>query len=162
MKKLGMILLSIFTLGVIIAGCSDKSAGNELKDNLSLKDVITKVEEAAPMQMPMEADEEMAKDIYHLNLDDIEDYYIKSAMVMNSADNTVIVKAKEGKVDDVKKSLENRLLDVQKSFEQYLPDQKEKAANGKILVKGNYVILLINDDIKAAEKAVYSCFETKK
>ncbi|AYE32982.1 DUF4358 domain-containing protein [Clostridium septicum] len=159
MKKLVGILLSLFTFGAIFVGCSSSSSGNELKDNLTLKNVVEKIEEVAPMQMPMEADEEMAKNIYHLNLDDVEEYYIKSAMVMNSADNTVIVKAKDSKVDNVKKSLETRLTDVQKSFEQYLPDQKEKANKGKILTKGNYVILLINDDIKSAENAVNSCFK---
>ena len=41
----------------------------------------------------------------------------------------------------------------------YLPDQKEKIENAILTEKGNYVILLVNADVKAAEEAVNECFQ---
>lgn len=149
--------LSILLLCTSLVACgSNKSNGAELKDGLTSKDVVEKVEEKAPMQMPMELDEEMAKDLAKLNLDDVEDYAIKKAMIINSADITAIVKAKDGKVESVKTALQE-MLDTEKN-NAYLPDQKEKLENAILTEKGNYVILLVNEDIKAAEEAVNECF----
>ncbi len=149
--------LSILLLCTSLVACgASKSNGAELKDGLTAKDVVAKVEEKAPMQMPMELDEEMAQDLAKLNLDDVEDYAITKAMIMNSADITAIVKAKDGKVESVKTALQE-MLDTEKN-NAYLPDQKEKLENAILTEKGNYVILLVNQDIKAAEEAVNECF----
>ena len=150
--------LSILLLCTLFVSCGgSKSKGAELKDGLTAKDVVAKVEEKAPMQMPMELDEQMAKDLAKLNLDDVEDFAITKAMIMNSADVTAIVKAKEGKVESIKAALQE-MLDTEKN-NAYLPDQKEKTENAILTEKGNYVILLINEDVKAAESAVKECFK---
>ena len=62
-----------------------------------------------------------------------------------------------GKVESVKATLQG-MLDTEKN-NAYLPDQKEKIEKAILTEKGNYVILLINADIKAAEEAVNECFE---
>ena len=157
MKKL-IRVLSISLLCIVFVGCTNtKTKGNELKAGLTAMDVVKNVEEKAPMQMPMELDEEMAKDLAKLNLEDVEDYGIIKAMIMNSADMAVVVKAKEGKIESVKASLQE-MLDIERE-NAYLPDQKEKIENAIFEEKGNYVILLVNYDVKAAKAAVDECFE---
>lgn len=157
MKKL-LKTLSLSLLCIALIGCtSNNTKGTELKDGLTAMDVVRNVEDKAPMQMPMELDEEMAKDLAKLNLEDVEDYEIIKAMIINSADMAVVVKAKEGKIESVKASLQE-MLDTERE-NAYLPDQKEKIENAIFKEKGNYVILLVNKDVKAAEAAVDECFE---
>lgn len=152
-KTIGLSLLCV----AFVACGATKTNEAELKAGLNAKDVVTKVEEKAPMQMPMELDEEMAKDLGKLNMDDVEDFAITKAAIMNSADITAVVKAKDGKIESVKSSLQ-QMLDTERD-NAYLPDQKEKIENAILTEKGNYVILLVNADIKAAEDAVNECFE---
>jgi hypothetical protein len=147
--------LSILLLCTSFVACGG-SNGTELKAGLTAKDVVTKVEENAPMQMPMELDEEMVTDLAYLNLDDVEDFAITKAMIINSADMAAVVKAKDGKVESVKAALQE-MLDTEIN-NAYLPDQKEKLENAILTEKGNYVILLVNEDVKAAEEAVNECF----
>lgn len=150
--------LSLLLLCTTFVACgSSKTSGSELKDGLTAKDVVMKVEEKAPMQMPMEWNEEMAEDFGKLNLDDVEDFAITKALIINSADIAAVVKAKDGKVGSIKASLQE-MLDTEKN-NAYLPDQSEKIENAILTEKGNYVILLINADIKAAEAAVNECFK---
>lgn len=156
MKKL-IKSLSVLLVSFALVGCGSKDANVGLKEGLTAKDVVAKVVEKAPMQMPQEFDEQMATDIAKLNLDDVEDYAITKAMIINSADVTAVVKANEGKVESVKATLQ-AMLDTEKN-NAYLPDQKEKIEQALLIEKGNYVILLINSDIKAAEEAVNECFE---
>ena len=141
MKKLLKVLF-ISILCISFIGCTNSNTkGNELKEGLTAMDVVKNVEEQAPMQMPMELDEEMAKDLAYLN----------------SADMAVVVKAKDGKIDTVKTSLQ-KMIDTERE-NAYLPDQKEKLEKAIFKEKGNYVILLVNKDVKAAEAAVDECFE---
>ncbi|MCF0149485.1 MAG: DUF4358 domain-containing protein [Clostridium sp.] len=150
--------LSLTLLCTALIGCtSNSSKGNELKDGLTAKDVAITVSEKAPMQMAHELDEQMAVDLAFLNLDDVEDYGIIKAMIINSADITAIVKAKDGKLESVKASLQ-KMLDTE-SNNAYLPDQKEKIENAVFMEKGNYVILLVNEDVQTAKEAVEECFQ---
>ncbi len=158
MKKLLKTLSLLLLLCVTLVGCtSNNTKGAELKEGLTAMDVARTVREKAPMQIAGELDEQMAVDLAYLNLDDVEDYGIIKSMIMNSADVTAIVKAKEGKVDSVKSSLQ-QMLDTEEN-NAYLPEQKDKIENAILTEKGNYVILLINEDVKAAEEAVNECFE---
>lgn len=154
MKKIVKVLSGILVCASLVA-CGAK--GPALKEGLTVKDVVAKVEEKAPIQMPMELDEATIKDLTTLNLDDVEEYAIKKAMIMNSADVIAIVKAKDGKVESVKAALQE-MLDTEKN-NAYLPEQKDKVESAVLTEKGNYVILLINADIPSAEAAVNECFE---
>lgn len=154
MKKIVKLLSGILVCASLVA-CGAK--GVALKDGLTAKDVVAKVEEKAPMQMPMDLDDTTVQDLTTINLDDVEEYAIKKAMIMNSADVTAVVKAKDGKVESVKAALQE-MLDTEKN-NAYLPEQKDKVENAVLTEKGNYVILLINSDIPSAEAAVNECFE---
>lgn len=163
MKKLLSVILATLMFGTLLTGCGSK--GNDgskevtLNEGTTLESMVQKIGDTNEITMPTKADDAVAKDLFHLNLDDVEEYSIQYAMVMNSSDNIAMVKAKDGKVDSVKTALETRLNDVKKSFEQYLPDQKEKANNGKVVVKGNYVALLIVEKVDDAEKTFNESFK---
>ena len=68
---------------------------------------------------------------------------------------------------EVKAALENTKAAIVSSFELYLPDQYEKAQAGRIVVKGNYAVLVIagdneviaNQGVEEAYKAVDAAIE---
>lgn len=159
MKKILSTILATLMVGTLLVGCSEKKETEiSLKDGTTLEQVVQKISDDNMMAMPAKADDQIAKDLFHLNLEDVEEYSIEFSQVMVSADNVALVKAKEGKVDAVKESLEKRLADMVNQFAQYLPDQKLKTENGKVIVKGDYVLLLIVEDVAASEETFNSYF----
>lgn len=158
MKKLISTLLlglSLFTL----VGCSSSSEGPKLKGDISVSSLADTLNTEIGVPMGQEADETIATDLFHLNLEDVNEYKIYHTMVMNFAANIAVVEAKDGKADAVATSLEQRKEDVVNNFKQYLPDQLEIAESGKVIKKGNYVVLIILEDMTKAEEIVENSFE---
>ena len=83
-------------------------------------------------------------------------------IAMVSADRVVVIEAAEGKIDAVTEALETFKQSAIAQFELYLPDQYEKAKAGRVVVKGNYAVLVIagdneviaNQGVEEAYKAV--------
>ena len=151
MKKVLVSLLVAAMVGATLTGCGSKEQGNgsqvEQGSSVSAADVVAQLKEYIPM--PMDATEEEAKDIYHLNLDDVESYGIAITGRSPGVGFAMVVKAKEGKVDAVKASVDQVLAD--RVGAAFYPDEKEIAEKAKVEVDGNYVSLLIFHDDVAAE-----------
>lgn len=132
----------------------------------SLKAVIDQIRDEIGMQMPAELDDKVLEDIFHVNPDDLEEYYGLYGMSITTSDNLVGVLVKPDKKDAVVEALTKRREDVQKSFEQYLQDQYEKAKKGVIYEKGDYVFLIIigssmetiDDDVARAKEIIDEAF----
>lgn len=151
-KILISILLTIITF-VPLTGCTNNTATSSiaLKNGVTLQSIVDDIETAIPLQMPAPVDETTLNDLFHIDPTSIEEYAGKFSMTMTSSDNVVAVKAKPGKVDDVKAALEKRKEDLITSFSQYFVDQLEKAQLGKVIQKGDYIFLIIAGD---AEKGL--------
>lgn len=152
MKKILVSVLVAAMVGATLTGCGSKAEGGngaavEQSSNVSAKDVVAKLNEYIPM--PMEVTDEEAKDIYHLNLDDVESYGISLTGRSPGVGFAMVVKAKEGKVDAVKASVEQVLAD--RIGAAFYPDEKEIAEKAKVEVNGNFVSLLIFNEEVAAE-----------
>ena len=149
MKKILVSFLVAAMVGATLTGCGSKSEGGngasvEQTSSVSAKDVVDKLKEYIPM--PMEPTEEEAKDIYHLNLEGVESYGIALTGRSPGVGFAMVVKAKEGKVDAVKASVDKVLED--RVGAAFYPDEKEVAEKAKVEVDGNFVSLLIfNDDV---------------
>ena len=163
-KKCTALALMLFML---LTGCSagNASGSGGLKDSATLQEIVDKIDTEIGIQMPSELDEQTLQDLFGVKKEDVEEFYGKFAMVMNSSDNVIAIKAKDGKAEDVKAALEKRKEDVIQSFEQYLPDQYEKAQKGLVITKGNYVFLVIvgeaeqiDQDMNKAKEIVDSYF----
>lgn len=152
--------------GIGESGDTTTGTGMTLTEGTKLDDIIMKLGEELGITMPEKVDDTTLVDIIGLNKDDVEEYYGEYAVVNTSADNIIAVKAKDGKVDTVKKALEERKNAVVKNFEQYLPEQLDKAKAGKVIQRGNYVFLVIagnsekgmDNEIKRAEEIIDSYF----
>ena len=112
--------------------------------------------------MPGEIPESELELIMGLSAEDYVNYAGQMCMAMVSADRVVVIEAAEGKIDAVTAALETFKQSAIAQFELYLPDQYEKAKAGRIVVKGNYAVLVIagynefiaNQGVEEAYKAV--------
>ena len=106
MKKLAVLCMALLLIVSTMAGCNSKPAEGDastviLQEGYTLQSIIDKMNEEIGIQMPMTVDDAVLEDIFHVNPDDIEEYYGIFGGSMTSADNAVAVKAKEGKADAI-------------------------------------------------------------
>ena len=155
MKKIiALVLLSAISL-TLLAGCSKK----EPAPAYDVKEILTKVEAVAPIDMPGAVDEDYIKAVLGLDTADIKNYAGTYAMATNeSCDRIYVIEAVDGKADTVKQALEKKRTEIGKTYELYSPEQTAKANAGRIVSSGNYIIMVIAGDNKivtdeGAEKA---------
>ncbi|MDY3361266.1 MAG: DUF4358 domain-containing protein [Clostridium celatum] len=159
MKKLLVSALIAIMVGATLTGCGNKNVGNgssvEQASSVSAKEVVEKLGEEGYVRMPAEIDDTMANEIYHLNLDDVEDYGILETQISPGPGFIMVVKAKDGKVDAVKASVEQVLQD--KIGSAFYPEEQEVAENAKVEVNGNLVSLfIVNSQVSADAEAKYA------
>lgn len=152
MKKIIAMLLCVFLLASF-AGCSSEGSAS-----YNINDIMTAIEEVAPVTMGGEMDDDILTGIYGINMEDVEEYVGKYSMANVSSDEILIVKAAKGKAETIKAACEARREAKASGCEMYLEDQFLKAEAGRIVVKGDYVVFVIagdNDVIinEGAEKA---------
>lgn len=163
MKKILVSMLIAVMVGATLTGCGNKNGGNtpateqgeQQSSSVSAKEVVEKLNEEGYVRMPGEIDDDMAKEIYHLNLDDIEDYGVLETQISPGPGLIIVVKAKDGKVDAVKASVEEVLQD--KIGNAFYPDEKEITKNAEVRVDGNLVSLFIlNSEVASDAEAKYA------
>ena len=119
------------------------------------------ISEELGIPMAAEVDDTILKDMFYIEAADVANYSGKFSQVNVSCANVIVVEAKgEDKVKTVQESLEKRKKDMENSFEMYLPEQYEIAQNGKVVTKGNYVALLMIEDVDRAEEIFNEAFQS--
>ena len=162
MKKILVSTLIAIMVGATLTGCGNKNTGNSSSTeqsqqqtaSVSAKDVVEKLNEKEYVRAAAEIDDTMASEIYHLNLDDVEDYGILETQISPGPGFIMVVKAKDGKVDAVKASVEQVLQDkVGKAF---YPEEQEITESAEVKVDGNLVSLFIlNSEVASDAQATY-------
>lgn len=162
MKKILVSTLIAIMVGATLTGCGNKNNGNSSSTeqsqqqtaSVSAKDVVEKLNEKEYVRAAAEIDDTMASEIYHLNLDDVEDYGILETQISPGPGFIMVVKAKDGKVDAVKASVEQVLQD--KVGNAFYPAEKEIAESAEVKVDGNLVSLFIlNSEVASDAQATY-------
>ena len=92
-----------------------------------------------------------------------EDMYVAYAgsycPITPGVDVILVVEAKEGKVEDVKAVLEQRKAELVAANENYIGALLEKATAGRVVVKGNYAVLVIaGDDMVIEDQGVEAAY----
>ena len=140
-KVLSLIMAGVLSLAMFTA-CGSKEATSSYDVNEILNTITT----AVPIAMPGEIPESEVEMIMGLAPENYVNYAGQMCMAMISADRVVVIEAAEGKIDAVVEALETFKQSAIAQFELYLPDQYEKAQAGRIVVKGNYAVLVIAGD----------------
>ena len=162
MKKILVSTLIAIMIGATLTGCGNKNTGNsssteqseQQKASVSAKDVVEKLNEKEYVRAAAEIDDTMASEIYHLNLDDIEDYGILETQISPGPGFIMVVKAKEGKVDAVKALVEQVLQD--KIGKAFYPEEQEITESAEVKVDGSLVSLFIlNSEVASEAQSTY-------
>lgn len=159
MKKIFISILAAAIIGTTLTGCGRSKDSSQVEQNqvqlsMSASDMINKLVEAGMVRMPTPVDDQIANEVYHLNLDDVEEYGIAETGISPGNSSIIIVKAKEGKVDSVKESV-NKILE-DKIGKAFYPEEKEVAESSEVKVNGNYISLFVlPDDTFKEANAMY-------
>ena len=148
MKKILVTALVATMLTISLIGC-----GGDPYADVSPKAIVQQLE-TEYVRMPMPVDEAMAQEMYHINLDDVEEYAITKTGMSPGVGFAMVVKAKDGKVDAVKEAVDKVLADQVNAA--FYPDEKEIAEAAEVKVDGNIVSLLIfHSEVSADVEKVY-------
>lgn len=153
MKKILISGIILVMMSSVFVGCS--SNNKDINSNLTSKEIATQLVDKGYIRAAREIDDAMAEEMYHLNLNDVEDYAIYETGISPGPGFIMIVKAKDGKVEDVKNSMEKVLED--KVGSAFYPDEQTAAENATIEVDGNFVALfLLNSEVEADAEKTYN------
>ncbi len=113
--------------------------------------------DAAIMNMPMSIDDSTLSDMFDVSLDDVVSYKGTYAGSMTNCDIMLVVEAKDGKADTVKKALQDKQAAQKKQFEHYgVMGNIERLEASKVVSNGNFVALLIVG-VMGDEEEGYDC-----
>ena len=161
MKKCGFLLAALALVMALFTGCNSGQGEAEVKPNQSIGDIVASMVQESTIPMAAEVDETMLQEIFHIDPAGTASYAGQFAQVNISSANLIIVEAKDSsKVETIQEALKKRQEDVMLSFEMYLSDQYEIAKNAKIITKGNYVALLMVEEVDKAEEMFNAAFES--
>lgn len=155
-KKVSLASL-ILACGLIATGCGDdqtentnSSTENNIEQSqtenidISVASILDKIKAAYGEDylpnMPIE--EEMLKETFKLDLELVEEYVAEMPMIGFHPDKVLIVKAKDGKIDDVVAQLEAARTEIIENGMTY-PANMEKLQSSKVVSKGNYAAFLM-------------------
>ena len=94
--------------------------------------------------MPIEVDETTLKDKFGISSDMVTDYKGEIAGMMTNCDMLLIVKAAEGKLEDVKVALKQAKADQTAQFEMYgVMGNIERTQAAKVVTNGDYAALIM-------------------
>lgn len=87
----------------------------------------------------------------------LEEYVVYIPMAIVNTNLYMVLKPKEGKIDEVKKQAETYMKSLEETFETYLPDQYEIIKNRKETTYGDYLIYIASEDNERVLRTIKNC-----
>lgn len=92
-----------------------------------------------------------------INKELLEEYVVYIPMAIVNTNLYMVLKPKEGKIDEVKKQVETYIESLEKTFETYLPDQYQIIKNRKETTYGDYLIYIASEDNERVLRTIKNC-----
>lgn len=198
MKKILAILLAALMASAALVSCGTKEndngsapgvssgASTEKESTATAEEVFDAINKAfdekyneggAILNFPESIDAEVLKEKFGITAEMAESFKGEIAGVMTNCDMLVVVKAKDGKIEDVKAALEAAKADQAQQFEFYpVMGNDVRIEASKVVTNGNYAALLMvgvltddneddpdfTEDVQMAEDAFNAAIEAGK
>ena len=203
MKKILALLLAALMASATLASCGNagngssgsssvsSEAGTNKESTATAEEVFDAINKAfadkygaidpgitgAINNLPAAVDDQLLKEQLGISPDLYESYKGEIAGMMTNCDMLIVVKAKEGKVEDVKAALEAAKKAQAAQFENYpVMANDVRIEDSKVVENGRYVALLMvgvltddndsdpdfTEDVQMAEDAFYTAIEAGK
>ncbi len=155
------ILLIMMTL--LLTGCSSAKHNTTTKgDALEVAAAIAASQTAMPQLTVVQQEDDYFSaylNFYALDESLFEDAAIGYAGGVEASEIAVLEVKDQADTDTVRNALSAYIEHRADTFYGYVPDQAAIAENGIVEVNGNYVALIIAEDVNAAREAFYACFD---
>ncbi len=138
-----LLAFTMITFSMLLSGCGDTPSRAALKENITLGDIVTELRQEFSPPSPGQIGDSYLKGLYGVNPKDVDAYAGFISLDDTSPDQVLAIKAGEGKASSIKNALEDRLTFVQSEFEAGSPTQHKKAMAGQVVVKGDFLFLII-------------------
>lgn len=149
MKKRLTALLATLMLGSVMVGCGNSDAGSGSAKDVQPSEIVQEVKENIEMRMTAPLEGEALKEIFFLNPDDIQEAAVEKGMINTGLETVAVVKAKEGKAEEVKKAFEKYLEGFNNA--QLYPGEPEAVEAAQLKVIGDYVGLFLIPDAEEGQ-----------
>ena len=154
MKKLIAAMMILVASTTALVGCGTEKTNTEVNSNTEaavekapLEELLNQMVEGGAVRMPMPVDETLAQESYHIDLEVVEEYAIAQTGISPGPGLIVMVKAKEGQLEQAKANME--ALKQDQIGNAFYPAEQEAAENAKIIVDGNYVgLFILNSEVE--------------
>ena len=145
MKKcIGRLLAVVMAVG-LLGGCGTSSS----KKDVSTASIVESIQDQIEMRYTERVDEVVTKEMYYLPDDYVEESTIERGVINTGIELLAVVKAKKGKVEDVKLALEKVKDDIAESA--FYPGEEEAVNKAEVTVVDDYVGLFIIPDEEEEE-----------
>lgn len=145
MKKWMLALISVVML--VMVGCAKEDKEEAVEYNYTTQEILDKIKtdmgESYYPNMPL--DEEMVKNLLNIDMELVEEFVAEVPMISVNPDTVVILKAKEGKAEELLPLLEAAKSKMIEETFTY-PQNAEKVQATKLVQQGNYFGLLMLGD----------------
>lgn len=150
------IILMIFLLPFSLISCTKDtvSTTKSVDLNVIMEDISNNVD----ISMPTELDKQTLQELFNLTPDQVAKYSGVFSMTMTSADTFIGIKAIDGDISLIKEAYNNRINYIKDSFIKNIDSEYNKVNNAKIIVKGDYVFLIISNNTKEVQNIINKYF----
>ena len=147
-KSLLITIIIVAVLAIAVVALFATGVIGKKNVELDLAQVSTNiVDNSAFKEMAaMDIDKETAISLMELEEGQVEEVVGKFPMMNVHASMFVIIKATEGKVEEVLQKVETYAINYEAQWERYLPEQYELVKNREVGTTGNYVYMIVAEN----------------
>ena len=155
MKKIiALAMAAVMAMSMVACGGSEETA-----PAYDVNEVAATIEAASPVRMSTPVDETYMEFI-GIDAEMYNAFAGSYCPITPGVDVIIVVEAKDGKVEDVKTALEARRDEIFAANENYVGALRDKAEAGRVVVKGNYAVLVIGgDEMVVEDQGVEAAYE---
>jgi len=157
MKKsllITIIIVAVLVIAVVVLFATGVIGNKNVE--LNLQEVSTKIVDNSVFKemATMDIDKETAVSLMELEEGQVEEVVGKVPMMNVHASMFVIIKANDGKVDEVLQKVENYATNYEAQWERYLPEQYEIVKNREVGKIGSYVYMIVAENASELVKNI--------
>ncbi len=159
MKKLILFTLSLAMCFSLLTACggnddssepveSTETPSSTVTEERTAADILTAIDTLVPVNTPKDLDEKTLSLLMNVNMENVADYAGKVTELNNNTDQIIVIQAVPGQAEAVKADLEawkQAMIEQSANYTEFA-GEGIKAENGRVIVNGDFVVLVILGD----------------
>ncbi len=151
-----VVLSTVMILFGISIGCSGKK--EDAKD-VPVHTIEERIMQVASMENMKKGDMSRLKKLYHLDVDEVQDFVLYTAQSNVEANELAVIKVKqENQAESVKEKIMKRIEAQEVKLKDYRPEQYYLVEKHILKVKGRYILFTVSKDAEKIANAFDKAF----